>query len=47
MCLPCFTEVFVEEEIVKKKEQKVFTAWDVTTKTYVKIPKSMVGSLLT
>ncbi len=44
MCLPCFTEVFVEEEVVKRKQDQVMvTAYDVSTKTYVKIPKSMVS----
>lgn len=42
MCLPCFTEVFVEEE-TKKKEEILYTVWDSKTRTYVKVPKAMVG----
>ncbi|KAK0121783.1 hypothetical protein ONS95_010066 [Cadophora gregata] len=42
MCLPCFTEVFVEEELPKKKEEVLYTVWDAKARTYVKVPKSMI-----
>ena len=42
MCLPCFTEVFVEEELPKKKEEVLYTVWDGKTRQYIKVPKSMV-----
>jgi len=42
MCLPCFTEVFVEEELPRKKEEVLYTVWDGKARQYIKVPKSMV-----